>query len=169
MKKYLAELIGTFVLVFGGIGAAVLAGSHIGNLGVALAFGFALMIMIYVVGNVSGAHLNPAVSVGMWSSGRMSGIDCVKYAAMQFIGASVAAYTVYLLAVGTPGWTLLSGLGQNGWGLGYGGNYGIAAAMLFEFIATFIFVWIILEVTKTKTQLAGLVIGLSLVLLATAF
>jgi len=167
MKKYLAEFIGTFALVFGGVGAAVLAGAQIGNLGVGLCFGFVVMAVIYALGNVSGAHLNPAVSIGMWTAGRIDFGTFVKYVVGQFLGAIVASLVIWTLALGAAGGYDIAaqGLGQNGWGEGFNGGYSIISAILFEFIATLCFVRIILEVTETKTIFAGVIIGFTLALL----
>ncbi|MCL2438936.1 MAG: aquaporin [Alphaproteobacteria bacterium] len=162
MKKYLAEFVGTFVLVFAGVGAAVLAGSQIGNLGVALVFGLTLVALIYTFGDVSGANFNPAVSAAMWSAGRISTATFAKYAVVQFAGATIAALLVCYIASGEPGWTVAHGLGQNGWGMGYAGEYSKSSAIIFELFATFIFVRLILELTEAKSHHAGLAIGLVL-------
>ncbi len=162
MKKYFAEFIGTAVLVLFGVGAAVLAGGQIGNMGVGLCFGVAIIAMAGVFGNVSGAHLNPAVSIGALVAGRLSVRDFCGYVIMQFLGATVGAIVVYLIARGAPLFDLAQGLGQNGYGLGYAGGYSMISAILFELIATFVFVRIILEVTATDTKYAGVIIGLTL-------
>ncbi len=165
MKKYFAEVIGTMVLVFFGVGSAVLAGAYIGNVGVGLCFGVAVIAMAYALGAISGAHLNPAVSLGMLASGRMKATDFFGYVVAQFIGATLGALLVYFIVIGMPGYTIAAGLGQNGWGMGYASEFNLTSAILFELIATFMFVRIILEVTEQDSKHAGLVIGLTLAVL----
>ena len=166
MKKYAAELIGTFVLVFGGVGSAVLAGTHIGFLGVSFAFGLSLLAMIYTIGPISGCHVNPAVSFGVYVAGRMSVADMISYWIAQVLGAIVAAIVLYLILSGkAQGWT--GSLGQNGWGAGYNGEYNLVSALVFEVVATFLFLVCILGVTHpfAPTGFAGLAIGLTLVVI----
>jgi aquaporin Z len=166
MKKYFAELIGTMILVLFGVGSAVLAGSYIGNVGVGLCFGVAVIAMAYCFGGISGAHLNPAVSTGMWTSGRIGTKQFAGYVIAQFIGAAIGAVLVYLIASGQPLFDIaVNGLGQNGFGEGYASGYSMTSAILFEFIATFAFVRIILEITETDSKFAGIVIGLTLAVL----
>lgn len=164
MKKYLAEMFGTFVLVFIGCGTVVFSAETVGHLGIALAFGLAVMAMAYTVGPISGAHVNPAVTLGVWSAGRISGKDAWGYIIFQFIGAILGAAVLLLIASDhLAGFdAAVDGLGQNGWGLNYGDGYGITAALLFEFIATFIFVKVILKTTETSSEVTGLIIGLTL-------
>jgi len=164
MKKYLAEMFGTFVLVFIGCGTVVFSAETVGHLGIALAFGLAVMAMAYAIGPVSGAHVNPAVTLGVWSAKRMSGKDAWGYIIFQFIGAILGAAVLVLIASDhLMGYELADdGLGQNGWGIGYGDSYGMTAALLFEFIATYIFVKVILKTTESNVEVAGLVIGLTL-------
>jgi aquaporin Z len=165
-KKILAEFVGTFTLVLFGCGAAVLAGTdNVGQLGVAFAFGLALVAMAYGVGPISGCHVNPAVSFGAFLAGRMSAADLAGYAAAQFLGATAGAGVLLLIASGAPGYELAgAGLGQNGFGPGYLGGYSMQAALVFEIVATFLFLVVILGVTGPQGQgpFAGLAIGLAL-------
>ena len=115
-----AEVIGTFILVFFGCGSAVFMGAQIGMLGISLAFGLSIVAAAYSLGPVSGAHLNPAVSLGMVVSGRMTGAEFIRYAAAQFLGAVLATFAIYIIASGTASYSLAeNGLGQNGYGAGY--------------------------------------------------
>jgi len=169
MKKYLAEAIGTFILVLFGCGAAVLAGADVGFLGIAFAFGLALITAAYLIGGISGCHINPAVSVGVYAAGRMDVKDLIGYVVGQFAGAFVAGFILLLIAKGKlAGYDVgESGLGQNGWGTGYLGEYGFFSALLFELFATFIFVALILAITEdaSLSMIAGLIIGLVLVVI----
>lgn len=171
MKKILAEFIGTFTLVLFGCGAAVLAGSGtvgvdaVGQLGIAFAFGLAIVAMAYGIGPVSGCHVNPAVSFGAFLAGRMKMDEMFKYWAAQIAGAIVGAGVLYLIASGKAGYSLAAnGLGANGWGAGYLGEYSLVAAFLFEVVATFLFLVVILGSTgdKAPAAMAGLAIGLTL-------
>lgn len=159
MKRFTAELIGTLVLVLFGCGAAVLAGPEVGQLGIALAFGFAIVAMAYGIGPISGCHVNPAVSLAFFVAGRMSAKDMAVHWIAQFIGAVIGAGILAMIAK-----TGMANLGQNGWGPGYLGEYSLQAAALFEVVMTTIFVIVILGVTGTKGQaaLAGLAIGVTL-------
>ena len=161
-KKLTAEVIGTFVLVFFGYGAAVIGGTAIGFTGISLAFGLAIVAAAYGLGAISGAHLNPAVSFGMVAAGRMSIRDAISYSIAQIIGAILAAGVLYLIASGSTGWT--GGLGANGYGTGYLGEYSLTAALMFEVVMTFLFVTVILGATGSGSALgfAGLAIGLTL-------
>jgi len=169
MKKPIAEFIGTFALVFFGCGAAVIAGmgsgpTAINVLGIAFAFGLAIVAMAYGIGPISGCHVNPAVSFGVLIAGRMTTSDFISYVIAQVAGAIAGAIVLYIILSGkSAGWT--GGLGQNGWGPGYLGQYNLLSAFIFEVVATFLFVVCILGVTQ-KTgapQFAGLAIGLTLV------
>lgn len=171
MKKAVAEFIGTFALVFFGCGAAVIAGMGTGPtaidvLGIAFAFGLAIVAMAYGIGPVSGCHVNPAVSLGFLVAGRMSVGDFIAYVIAQVLGAIVAAAVLYLILSGkAAGWN--GGLGQNGWGQGYLGGYNLTSAFVFEVVATFLFLVCILGVTQSMNPehirgLAGLAIGLTL-------
>ena len=169
MNKYVAEAFGTFVLVFFGVGSAVLAGGDIGFTGISFAFGISVVAMAYSIGQISGAHLNPAVSMGALVAGRMDLKDFIFYCVSQTIGAIAAAAIIYVIASGkTAGYDVAaSGLGQNGWGEGYGGGFNMMSAFIFEVVATAIFLVIILGVTAEtgNSAMAGLVIGLALVMI----
>lgn len=169
MKKYLAELVGTFILVLFGCGTAVVAGDKVGIVGIAFAFGFALIAAAYGIGPISGCHINPAVSFGVWSAGRMKTSDMIGYWVGQFIGAILAAWVLSLIVSGVAGGYNIgaSGLGQNGWGPGYQGGYNVTSAILFEFFATLIFVLVILGSTQKSAPagFAGLAIGITLVVI----
>jgi aquaporin Z len=171
MNKAVAEFIGTFALVFFGCGAAVIAGMGTGPtaidvLGIAFAFGLAIVAMAYGIGPISGCHVNPAVSFGVFVAGRMSLSDLISYAIAQILGAIVAAAVLYLILSGkASGWT--GSLGQDGWGPGYLGEYSTLSAFVFEAVATFLFLVCILGVTQdgAPSHLAGLAIGLTLVVI----
>ncbi len=169
MKKYLAEFVGTFTLVLLGCGTAVIAGDKVGVVGIAFAFGFALLGMAYGIGPVSGCHINPAVSLSVFTAGRMSAGDLLGYIFAQCLGAIVAAWLLAMIASGKlSGYDVAaSGLGQNGWGPDYLGGYSQHSAMLFEFFATLLFVIVILGSTQAQApgQIAGLAIGITLVVL----
>ncbi|MET0867475.1 MAG: aquaporin [Pseudorhodoplanes sp.] len=168
MKKPIAEFIGTFTLVFFGCGAAVIAGMGTGPtaidvLGIAFAFGLAIVAMAYGIGPISGCHVNPAVSFGVLLAGRMSSADFIGYVIAQILGAIAGAAVLYLILSGkAAGWN--GGLGQNGWGTGYLGQYNVTSAFIFEAVATFLFLVCILGITHGKAPVlfAGLAIGLTL-------
>jgi aquaporin Z len=164
-KKLTAEVLGTLILVLFGCGSAVLMGAQIGMTGISLAFGLAIVAAAYGLGAISGAHLNPAVSLGMVAAGRMTVGDFVAYAAAQIVGASLGAGILYLIASGKADYSVATnGLGQNGYGAGYLGEYSVTAALIFEFVMTFIFVTVILGATGAGSTagFAGLAIGLTL-------
>jgi aquaporin Z len=168
MKKMAAEFIGTATLVLFGCGAAVLGGDNVGQLGISLAFGLAIVAMAYGIGPVSGCHVNPAVSFGAFLAGRMSAQDMLMYWIAQFLGALLGAGVLYVIAIGNPSFTMGPwALGSNGWGEGYLGGYSMTAALVFEIVATFLFVVVILGSTQSKapSQFAGLAIGLTLVVI----
>lgn len=168
MKAYIAETLGTATLVFFGCGSAVFAGTAIGIVGVAFSFGLALVAMAYAIGPTSGCHINPAVSVGAYIAGRLSGKNLLGYTIAQVSGAIIGAALVYAIALGDPAYKLaVNGLGQNGFGPGYQGGFNLESAFLFEAVATFIFVVVILGATgeRAAKKFAGLAIGLSLVLI----
>ncbi len=165
MKPLLAELVGTFTLVLFGCGAAVLAGGEVGQLGIAFAFGLAIVAMAYGIGPISGCHVNPAVSFGAFIAGRMDMNTMIRYWAAQFVGAALGAAVLYLIASGRAGYDLATnGLGENGWGAGYLGEYTLLAALVFEVVATFLFLVVILGSTQKSApgMMAGLAIGLTL-------
>ncbi len=166
-RKLLAEALGTLILVLFGCGSAVLMGAQIGMLGISLAFGLAIVAAAYGLGAISGAHLNPAVSLGMVAAGRMSLGDFVLYAVAQVAGAIAGAAILYIIASGKTGFDVATspgGLGQNGFGPGYLGEYSLMAALTFEVVMTFIFVTVILGATAAgaPAAMAGLAIGLTL-------
>jgi aquaporin Z len=169
VKKYIAELVGTFILVLFGCGTAVVAGDKVGIVGIAFAFGLALIGAAYGIGPISGCHINPAVSLGVWSAGRMKTADMIGYWIGQFCGAILAAAVLSIVIRGVGGGydIATSGLGQNGWGAGYQGGYNIMSAIIFEFVATLIFVIVILGATQKAAPagFAGLGIGLTLVVI----
>lgn len=165
MKVFVAELIGTFTLVLLGCGSAVLAGAEVGQLGISFAFGLAIVAMAYGIGPVSGCHVNPAVSFGAFIAGRMQLNDMLKYWAAQFTGALLGAGVLYLIATGKAGYDLATnGLGANGWGPGYLGEFNLVSALVFEVVATFLFLVVILGSTQKSApgMVAGLAIGLTL-------
>ena len=168
MQKQLAEFIGTFTLVLFGCGAAVLAGGDIGLAGISFAFGFALIGMAYGIGPVSGCHINPAVSLGAVAAGRMSLTTAAGYIVAQILGAVAGAFVLMTIASGKADYSLAqNGLGQNGWGPGYLGEYTMTAAFLFEVVASFLFMVVILGATGkgAPAHLAGLAIGIALVVI----
>ena len=170
MKKYIAELVGTFILVLFGCGTAVVAGDKVGIVGIAFAFGLALIGAAYGIGPISGCHINPAVSLGVWAAGRMKTRDMIGYWIGQFLGAILAAWVLSFYIVGgiAGGYNVAAnGLGQNGWGPGYQGGYNTTSAIVFEFVATLIFIVVILGATQKAAPagFAGLGIGLTLVVI----
>jgi aquaporin Z len=158
MAKFAAEFIGTLILVLFGCGAVVLGGDHVGQLGIALAFGFAIVALAYGLGPISGGHVNPAVSLAVFIAGRMSLKEMLGYWVAQFAGALLGAALLAAIAGSTEH------LGQNGWGAGYGGGYPLSAAALFEVVMTALFVIVILGSTEPTAPAgtAGLAIGLTL-------
>jgi aquaporin Z len=169
MKKYIAELVGTFILVLFGCGTAVVAGDKVGVVGIAFAFGFALIGAAYGIGPISGCHINPAVSLGVWTAGRMKTGEMIGYWVGQCVGAILGAGVLALIVGGLSGGYDVagSGLGHNGWGSGYQAGYGLSSAIAFEFVATLIFVIVILGSTQKAAPagFAGLVIGITLVVI----
>ena len=167
MRKSIAELIGTFTLVLFGCGAAVIAGEFIGLAGIAFAFGFALIGMAYGIGRISGCHINPAVSLGVLVAGRMSFGEFILYVISQCAGAILASLVLLMIVQGgtPPADGTAINLGQNGFGPGYLGEYSQFSAYLFEAVATFIFVLVILGSTHGAAPVgfAGLAIGITLV------
>jgi aquaporin Z len=169
MKKYLAEFIGTLCLVFFGCGTATIAGSEgVGILGIALAFGFTLTVMVYAFGNISGCHLNPAVTIAMVVARKTRGAEAVAYIGMQLLGATAATALLAAIQLGNPGFAMEEwALGSNGWGPDYGGGYNTTSAFILETLLTFLFVLLILTVTgkSGNATMAGLAIGLMLVVI----
>lgn len=170
-KKCSAEFVGTFWLVFGGCGSAVLAAGHpnvgIGWLGVALAFGLTVLTMAYAIGHVSGCHLNPAVSVGLVCGKRFSVRELVPYVVAQVLGGVAGAGVLYVIARGAPGFTLQDGFAANGYGPHSPGGYSLAAGLVAEMTLTFFFLMIILGATDRRAPagFAPLAIGLALTLI----
>lgn len=170
-RRMAAEALGTFWLVFGGCGSAVLAAGFpelgIGFLGVSLAFGLTVLTMAYAVGHISGAHLNPAVTVGLWAGGRFPAAEIPGYVIAQLVGAVIAAGVLYVIASGAPGFDLGAGFASNGYGAHSPGGYSLTAALVAEVVLTFVFVTIILNVTDRRAPagFAPLAIGLTLTLI----
>lgn len=169
MKKNLAEFIGTFWLVLGGCGSAVLAAGFpilgIGLLGVSLAFGLTVLTIAYSFGHISGAHLNPAVTIGLWMGGRISSKEILPYIVSQVAGAMAAAAVLYCIVTGNG--STIGDFAANGYGAHSPGKYNISAAILTEFVMTFIFLLVILGATDEKAPkgFAGIAIGLALTLI----
>lgn len=165
MKKYLAELLGTFVLTFFGCGSAAIAGVDLGNLGIAFAFGLSIVAMAYAIGNVSGCHINPAVSLGVYLTGRMNGKDLAGYIVAQVIGAIIAALLLAAL-ISMSDFTSITatGLGANGYGDASAVGLNVWGALLTEIILTMVFVLTVLGATDGEKTgvIAGLIIGLTL-------
>ena len=165
MKKYLAELLGTFVLTFFGCGSAAIAGVDLGNLGIAFAFGLSIVAMAYAIGNVSGCHINPAVSLGVYLTGRMNGKDLAGYITAQVIGAIIAALVLAAL-ISMSDFTSITAtsLGANGYGDASAVGLSVWGALLTEVILTMVFVLTVLGATdgEKTSVIAGLIIGLTL-------
>jgi aquaporin Z len=166
-KKYVAELVGTFVLVLSGCGSAVIAGSYIGNLGVSFAFGLSVLVMVYAIGSVSGCHINPAISISMLAAGKLSVKDTIFYVLFQCVGAIIGAGLVYLIATGIPSYNIaINGLAQNGYGVASPAGYSLVAAFIAEVVFTFIFILVVHGSLSEKAPkgFAGVAIGLALLL-----
>jgi len=170
-KKLVAEFIGTFWLVLGGCGSAVLAAAFpdvgIGLLGVSLAFGLTVLTMAYAIGHISGCHLNPAVSIGLYSGGRFSATELGPYIAAQIMGGLAGAATLYLIASGQAGFDVTAGFASNGYGEHSPGGYSLTAALTTEIVMTFMFLFIILGATDKRAPqgLAPIAIGFGLTLI----
>jgi len=170
-KRAVAEFFGTFWLVFGGCGSAVLAaafpGLGIGFVGVALAFGLTVLTMAYAIGHISGCHLNPAVSLGLWAGRRFPGSDLLAYIVAQVLGAVAAAGALYVIASGKPGFSLASGFASNGYADHSPGGYTVMSCLLAEVVLTFIFLFVIMGATDTRVPagFAPIPIGLVLTLI----
>src|SRR6266850_3287580 len=171
MKQYSAEFLGTFWLVLGGCGSAVLAAAFpnvgIGLHGVALAFGLTVLTMAYAIGHISGCHLNPAVSVGLWAGGRFPAKDLAPYIVAQVVGAIIGAGVLYAIASGNPEFQVAGGFAANGYGTHSIGGYSLGSALLTEVVMTAMFLVIILGATDKRAPagLAPLAIGLGLTLI----
>jgi aquaporin Z len=170
MKTLVAEFIGTFWLVLGGCGSAVLAAAYpelgIGFAGVSIAFGLTVVTMAYAIGHISGCHLNPAVSIGLWIGGRFDKKELLPYIAAQVLGGIAGAGILYIIATGKSGFEI-AGFAANGYGEHSPGGYSLPAALVTEIVMTFMFLIIILGATHSKAPkgLAGLAIGLGLTLI----
>ena len=172
MKKYLAELVGTFWLVLGGCGSAVLAAGFpdvgIGLLGVSLAFGFTVLTMAYAIGHISGCHLNPAVTFGLWAGGRFESKDILPYVLAQVIGGVIAGGVLYVIATGQAGFDIgASGFASNGYGEHSPGGYSFMAALVSELVMTGVFLFVIMGATDARAPkgFAPIAIGLCLTLI----
>lgn len=171
MQKYGAEFFGTFWLVLGGCGSAVLAASFpevgIGWLGVSLAFGLTVLTMAFAIGHISGCHLNPAVTVGLWYGGRFPVNQIIPYIIAQVLGAIVAGGVLYIIASGQPGFDLSGGFASNGYGEHSPGGYSLLAAFVTEVVMTMMFLIVILGATDKRAPegFAPLAIGLCLTLI----
>ncbi|HPC96681.1 MAG TPA: aquaporin Z [Sedimentisphaerales bacterium] len=170
-KRSVAEFMGTFWLVFGGCGSAVLAAAFpnvgIGLLGVSLAFGLTVLTMAYAIGHISGCHLNPAVSLGLWAGKRFPGSDLLPYIAAQVVGGIAAGAVLYVIASGKAGFSLDSGFASNGYGAHSPGGYSLLAAFVAELVLTFMFLMVILGATDKRAPqgFAPIAIGLMLTLI----
>jgi aquaporin Z len=169
MKKYIAEMVGTFVLVFGGVGSAVLAGSHIGFLGVSFAFGLSLLAMVYTIGPISGCHINPAVTLGVLMAKKIGAKDAGAYVVAQIVGAIIASGVILFVARGAAaGYDVAAaGLGANGFGAHSPEGYSLGAALVAEIVLTMFLVLTVLGSTDIKAPVgfAGVAIGLVLTLI----
>lgn len=172
MKKYLAELVGTFWLVLGGCGSAVLAAGFpdvgIGLLGVSLAFGLTVLTMAYAIGHISGCHLNPAVTFGLWAGGRFESKDILPYVLAQVIGSVIAGGVLYVIATGQAGFDIgASGFASNGYGEHSPGGYSFMAALVSELVMTGVFLFVIMGATDARAPkgFAPIAIGLCLTLI----
>jgi len=170
-KRSVAEFMGTFWLVFGGCGSAVLAAAFpnvgIGLLGVSLAFGLTVQTMAYAIGHISGCHLNPAVSLGLWAGKRFPGSELVPYIAAQVVGGIAAGAVLYVIASGKAGFSLDGGFASNGYGAHSPGGYSLLAAFVAELVLTFMFLMVILGATDKRAPqgFAPIAIGLMLTLI----
>jgi aquaporin Z len=167
IKKYVAELFGTFTLVFMGCGSAVIAGSQIGYFGISFAFGLAVLAMVYAIGHISGCHINPAVTVAMMTAKKMEPKEGVIYIVAQCVGAILGAAILLLVAMGLPGYSIaVDGLGQNGFDAASPAGYGMLSAFIAEVFLTMVFLFVIFGATHKNAprNTAGIAIGFALVL-----
>ena len=171
MNKYIAEMFGTFWLVLGGCGSAVLAAGFpevgIGLLGVSLAFGLTVLTMAYAIGHISGCHLNPAVSIGLWAGGRFPASQLLPYIVAQVIGGLVAGGVLYVIASGAVGFDVSAGFASNGFGEHSPGGYSMTAALVAEIVMTMMFLLVIMGATdgRAPAGMAPIAIGLCLTLI----
>ncbi len=167
-QKYMAELLGTFVLVFVGCGTVVLAGNALDNTGIALAFGIAVMTMVYAIGHISGCHINPAITIAMAIHGKIRSKDTLMYIIFQCVGAILGAGVLLMVASDMSGYALdINGLGQNGWGEGYNNEVGMAGAFTAELVLTMIFLLVIFGATSkaAPSGFSGIAIGFALTMI----
>jgi len=171
MQKYAAEFVGTFWLVLGGCGSAVLAAAFpelgIGFVGVSLAFGLTLLTMAFAIGHISGCHINPAVSIGLWAGGRFPAKDLAPYIIAQVLGGIAAGGILFLIASGKPGFDVSAGFASNGYGEHSPGGYNLVSALITEIVMTMMFIVIILGATDKRAPagFAPIAIGLALTLI----
>lgn len=168
MKKYVAELIGTFSLVLVGCGSAVIAGEYIGFLGISFAFGLTVLVMVYAIGSISGCHINPAITLAMLVAGKIKSKDAMAYIIVQCIGGIIAAGVLFVIALGQADYSLtVNGLGQNGYGTLSPGGYSLVACFIAEIVLTGLFLFVIFGSTSKDAPkgFAGVSIGFSLVLI----
>lgn len=168
MKKYLAELLGTFVLVFMGTGSAVVAGKYIGFLGISLVFGISVLVMVYAIGHISGCHINPAITIAMLLNGKIPAKDAVIYIIVQSIGAIIASVLLLNIMAGFPGYDLATnGLGQNGYDAASPAGFTMASGFIAEVVLTFIFLIVIFGSTSKDAPagFAGIPIGFALAMI----
>ncbi|MFA0237542.1 aquaporin Z [Vibrio sp. 10N.222.55.C7] len=172
MNRYIAEIFGTFWLVLGGCGSAVLAAAFpdvgIGLLGVSLAFGLTVLTMAFAIGHISGCHLNPAVTIGLWSGGRFDAKDVAPYIIAQVIGGIIAGGVLFVIASGQAGFdAAASGFASNGYGEHSPGGYSLTAALVCEVVMTMVFLFVIMGATDSKAPagFAPIAIGLCLTLI----
>jgi aquaporin Z len=165
-RKYVAEFLGTLALVFFGCGSAVIAGSYIGFLGIAFAFGMVLLVLCYAIGPISGCFVNPAVTIAMWMAKKIKSKDALIYIGVQCLGAIAGAGLLFVVLSGHPGFDVANGLGQNGFGDGYNDGYNVTSAFIAEVFLTFFFVYVILKVTSKFAYkgFEGMAIGFALFL-----
>jgi aquaporin Z len=166
-QVFLAELVGTFVLVFGGCGAAIFAGAHIGYAGVAFAFGLSLLVMAYAIGPISGCHINPAVSIGLALARKIPGSMLLLYIIAQIVGGIIAGGVLLLVASGLPGFDIGQGFATNGYAEHSPGGYNLLACLVAEIVLTFFLVFTVLGTTHPKfpAGFGGIPIGFVLVLI----
>jgi aquaporin Z len=165
VTKYFAEFFGTFVLVFIGCGSAVIAGSYIGFLGIAFAFGLTLLALVYTIGSISGCHINPAVTIAMYAANKIKNFEAIGYIIMQCLGAIFGASVLLMIASGLPDYSIaVNGLGQNGYGSASPAGYAMIAAFTAEVVLTFIFILVIFGATSKSAPkgFAGIPIGIAL-------
>ena len=168
MNKYLAELLGTFILVFIGTASAVVAGKYIGFLGISLAFGISVLVMVYAIGHISGCHINPAITIAMLINGKIPAKDAVIYIVVQCIGAIIASVLLLNIMAGFPGYNLAAnGLGQNGFDAASPAGFSFASGFIAEVVLTFIFLIVIFGATSKNAPagFAGIPIGFALAMI----